>query len=331
MGGGFGQPMSGFGQPMGGFGQPFGGGFNQQPQYGGGFGQPFGGGFQQPQYGGGFGFQQPQYGGFGQQSSFGFQRSGSGSPYARQNPFQQPQQFQQPTANPATGVMPSEPLLANAGDVAYPGGTPGFNSRGGDGDTGGAYIPDETGQYDPNRGGFSSGTISPVQFQPAVNPSYGMVARPAVEPEPFYRSPYGGFGGPYGGSPYGGMFSGLGGFFGGGFQGIDPRAQAQMDLMNSRRSGFDRIGTFVPQQNQADQQAKILAAQQGQRPSVETDAEFNQRVAQKESEYYADLERTFGKERADQIRKKYPVNFSAGSTRGATGNMGSFDYRSYIG
>jgi hypothetical protein len=109
-----------------------------------------------------------------------------------------------------------------------------------------------------------------------------------------------------------------------------------MDLMDSRRSGFDRIGTFVPQQNQANQQAKLLAAQQGQQPSVETDAEFNQRIAQKESEYYADMERTFGKERADQIRKsghdgKGPINFAAGSTRGATGNMGSFDYRSYIG
>jgi hypothetical protein len=195
--------MGGFGQPMGGFGQPFGGGFNQQPQYGGGFGQPFGG------------YQQAQ-GGIGQQPSFGFQRSGFGSPYARQNPFQQPQQFQQPTANPATGVMPSEPLP--------PPSPPG------------ATISDETGQYDPNRGGFSSGTVTPVQIQPAVNPSYGMVARPAVEPEPFYRSPYGGFGGPYGGSPYGGMYGGLGGFFGGsGFQGMNQQAQAQQAALQNQR------------------------------------------------------------------------------------------------
>jgi hypothetical protein len=50
--------------------------------------------------------------------------------------------------------------------VAYPGGTPGFYSPGGGGYTGDAYIPDETGQYDPNRGGFSP----PMTVQPDPAP-----------------------------------------------------------------------------------------------------------------------------------------------------------------
>jgi hypothetical protein len=101
------------------------------------------------------------------------------------------------------------------------------------------------------------------------------------------------------------MYGGLGGFFGG-------RGQS----------------SFNPY---SQQQAQIFAMQQGQQPPVETDNEFNQRIAKRESDYYADLENIFGKERADQIRQRHPVNFAAGSTRGATGNMGIVDYRSYIG
>jgi hypothetical protein len=33
---------------------------------------------------------------------------------------------------------------------------------------GGAYIPDETGQYDPNRGSFSSGPIAPTYSEPSA-------------------------------------------------------------------------------------------------------------------------------------------------------------------
>jgi hypothetical protein len=34
--------------------------------------------------------------------------------------------------------------------------------------SGGAYIPDETGQYDPNRGSFSSGPIPPMYSEPST-------------------------------------------------------------------------------------------------------------------------------------------------------------------
>jgi hypothetical protein len=145
MGGqGYGNPFGGFGGGYDqGYGNPFsgfGGGYDQ------GYGNPFsgfGGG-----YGGGFGFQQPQFG--------GFQNQGPGNAYARQNPYQPPappQVSQQPPpgfelnpeyrelppgtigsfgsdsiryrpiqgANPATGILPSEPLSdPNAGKVKNP-------------------------------------------------------------------------------------------------------------------------------------------------------------------------------------------------------------------
>ena len=331
--GGFGPPMGGFGQPMGGFGgfgggfgQPFGGGFGfqppqygggfQQPQYGGGFGQPFGG-FQQPQYGGGFGFQPPQFG--------GFQNQGPGNAYARQNPYQPPAPPQPPQSQtPQFGVLGGENGFRNFPQQPPPGMEQNPYYKPSNRYTDDMRISDM--QYrpiqraNPATGVMPSEPISDPNYAPiseglpARDQFSGPVMRPAVNPS--YGSPYGGFGGPYGGSPYGGMFSGLGGFFGGmgGFQGIDQ--QYQQPRIQAQGEGL------MWQQNQANQQAKLLAAQQGQQPSVETDAEFNQRIAQKESEYYADLERIFGKERADQIRQKHPVNFAAGSTRGATGNMG---------
>jgi hypothetical protein len=200
----FGPPMGGFGGFGGGFGQPFGGGF-QPPQYNGGFGQPFGGGFQQPQYGGGFGFQPPQYG--------GFQNRGPGNAYARQNPYQPPtppQFSQQPPPgmelNPdyrprgpgmqTMDVRPSDEMfrpIQRANPVT-------------------GVMPSEP-ISDPNYAPISEGLPARDQFS-------GPVMRPAVMPS--YDSPYGGFGGPYGGSPYGGMFSGLGGFFGSPYGRFEP-------------------------------------------------------------------------------------------------------------
>ena len=73
------------------------------------------------------------------------------------NPFVSPERLSQfekeqeesraryATANPITGVMPSEPIPA-------PGDAP---------------IADETGQYDPNRGASGSGSVAPTYSEPA--------------------------------------------------------------------------------------------------------------------------------------------------------------------
>jgi hypothetical protein len=237
-------------------GQPFGGGFGfQPPQYGGGFGQPFGGGFQQPQYGGGFGFQPPQFG--------GFQNQGPGNAYARQNPYQPPappQFSQQPPpgmelnpdyrprgpgmqtmdmrpsdemfrpiqrANPATGVMPSEP------------------------------ISDPN--YAPTGGGLPARPNDQF-FGPVMTPTVEPEIRPAVMPS--YGSPYGGFGGPYGGSPYGGMFSGLGGFFGG--RGMFPFNQGFAVPSQNGPAEATRFNPSNPAdvQAQADAQKRQLQSEQ---------------------------------------------------------------------
>ena len=200
-GGGFGQPFGGGFQPPqygGGFGQPFGGGF-QQPQYGGGFG------FQPPQYGG---FQNQGPGNayarqnpyqppapppteFGVFNGFGVQGGENGfrnfpqrpPPGMELNPDYRPRGPGMQTmdvrpsdemfrpiqrANPATGIMPSEP------------------------------IPD------PNYAPISDGLPARDQFsgpvmRPAVNPSYG-------SPYGGFGGPYGGS--PYGGmfSGLGGFF-----------------------------------------------------------------------------------------------------------------------------
>jgi hypothetical protein len=69
----------------------------------------------------------------------------------------------------------------------------------------------------------------------------------------------------------------------------------------------------------SQQQSQLLALQQqGQQPFVETDDDFNKRVAKREADYYAEMESIYGKERANELRKlEGPINFAAGSTRGA--------------
>ncbi len=320
--GGFGPPMGGFGQPMGGFGgfgggfgQPFGGGFGfQPPQYGGGFGQPFGGGFQQPQYGGGFGFQPPQFG--------GFQNQGPGNAYARQNPYQPPappQFSQQPPpgmeqnpyykpsnrytddvrisdmqyrpiqrANPATGVMPSEPIS----DPNYAPTGGGLPARPNDQFFGPVMTP--TVEPQPATGtyvGESKTYTGPNALQDAqrdrvtrLAASEGLTydqymardAERSFAPNQFsnyqnqqiekqraalgFGNPYGGFGGPYGGSPYSGMYSGLGGFFGG--SGMSPFNQ----------------GLAVPNQNgNSSMNQQMMQALQSQRMPPPTSFNDDQR------------------------------------------------------
>jgi hypothetical protein len=127
--------------------------------------------------------------------------------YRGGDPFgltERPQLAPQPMPNPVTGVMPSEPLPdPNAGKVKNPyyydrfaNGAVGtadlkftdeqyispeqlenFNKYGNPyGNQGGAYIPDETGQYDPNRGGFSPPMTVQPEPVPMSPPSSPMIA-----------------------------------------------------------------------------------------------------------------------------------------------------------
>ena len=254
-GGGFGPPMGGFGQQFGGFqppqygggfGQPFGGGF-QQPQYGGGFGfqQPQFGGFQNQGPGNAYARQNPYQPPPGMEVNPNYQPSNRLSQDMRlgdrfsieggprnfdldtvrrlsENP---PLGFaerlggspQGARPNPATGILPSEPLSdPNAGKVK----NPYYYDRFANGAVGTADVKFSDREYvspeELNRFGTATSDMG----------MYDSMIRPAVTPS--YGSPYGGFGAPYGGSPYMGMLGGLGGFFGGnGFQGMNQQAQAQ--------------------------------------------------------------------------------------------------------
>jgi len=240
--GGFGQQPS-FGG-FGGFGQSpqYGGyGVPQQPQFGG-FGG-FGGGFgmPQPQYGG---FQQPQYGGFDDRFGGGFDRGfgqrGPGNAYARPFPGLQPQpapqppqygttdhkppwlqeimkrQAAQPTANPSTGVMPSEPLpdpnVIRSAVMPPIAEEPQFPV------TGGGYPSRDTTVY--------SQVIPPMMIQPDTGPQpqtgggypsrdqfYGQTLQPTMTYD-FSTGLSGGLGGMFGGyspMPYGG-YQPMGGY-----------------------------------------------------------------------------------------------------------------------
>jgi hypothetical protein len=106
--------------------------------------------------------------------------------------------------NPATGILPSEPLSdPNAGKVK----NPYYYDRFANGAVGTADVKFSDREYvspeELNRFGTATSDMG----------MYDSMIRPAVTPS--YGSPYGGFGAPYGGSPYMGMLGGLGGFFGG--------------------------------------------------------------------------------------------------------------------
>jgi hypothetical protein len=249
--GGFGQQFGGFQPPQygGGFGQPFGGGF-QQPQYGGGFGfqQPQFGGFQNQGPGNAYARQNPYQPPPGMEVNPNYQPSNRLSQDVRPSDMQfrpiqartgtdqpppgfelNPEYRELPPgtirslgsdsiryrpiqgANPATGVMPSEPIS----DPNYAPISDGLPARPNDQFFGPVMTP----------------AVGEPQIRSAVMPSYG--------------SPYGGFGAPYGGSPYMGMLGGLGGFFGGnGFQGMNQQARAQQMALENQRQ-FPQ-GSFNP-------------------------------------------------------------------------------------
>ena len=288
-GGGFGPPMGGFGQQFGGFqppqygggfGQPFGGGF-QQPQYGGGFGfqQPQFGGFQNQGPGNAYARQNPyqppappptQFGvfnGFGVAGGDnGFRNSPQQPPPGMEvNPDYQelkPGEFgvaggsasmrYRPIqgANPATGILPSEPLMdPNAGKVK----NPYYYDRFANGAQGTADVKFSDREYvspeELNRFGTATSDMG----------MYDSMIRPAVMPS--YGSPYGGFGAPYGGSPYMGMLGGLGGFFGG--RGMPFNQGFAVPNQNSPVEAT-RFNPFNPAdaQAQADAQKRQLQSEQ---------------------------------------------------------------------
>lgn len=244
------------------FGGGFGGGFGmpQFPQYGGGFGGGFGMP-QQPQYGGGFGGgfgqpQQPQFGG-------GFGQSGPGNAYARPFPGLQPQPAPPPQqltpppgmelnpdyydrfangrigtmdvrpsdnrfrpiqrSNPATGVMPSEPIPAPNDNFTVS--TQALIPATRDG-VSGYYTDGSMRNFVPNTptgGGYPSRDQSNQTFQvmPAVMPetptgggypsrdSFGTNLSPVIEPTGT------GYMSGMGGGLMGMLGGGLGGLYGG--------------------------------------------------------------------------------------------------------------------
>jgi hypothetical protein len=140
-------------------------------------------------------------------SAFGFAERLGGSPQGAR-------------PNPATGVMPSEPisdpnertfstqaLIRSTKDGVSGYYTDGSMSR---------FVPDER-QLGPA-----------IQPNPGFRGNFSGFGDTMRDQGVGFGNPYGGFGAPYGGSPYMGMLGGLGGFFGGnGFQGMNQQAQAQ--------------------------------------------------------------------------------------------------------
>ena len=118
-------------------------------------------------------------------SAFGFAERLGGSPQGAR-------------PNPATGVMPSEPI-SDPNELK-------FSTQ--------ALIRSTK---DGVSGYYTDGSMSRfVPDEPQAQQGVG------------FGNPYGGYGAPYGGSPYMGMFGGLGSLFGGnGFQGMNQQAQAQ--------------------------------------------------------------------------------------------------------
>ena len=191
--GGFGMPQIGFG----GFGMPqmgyggFGGGFGM-PQMGyGGYGGF--GGFGMPQMGFGLGSFGPQmgFGGYGNYGGFQPPQYGTTdykSPYLqdlinRQVPQPAVPPPPQNTGTSRSQVMPSEPIPDPGDGMFYTqalipatvGGVEGYYTDGSrrnfvpydKSQSGGAYIPDETGQYDPNRGNYGQ-VLAPTYSEPSA-------------------------------------------------------------------------------------------------------------------------------------------------------------------
>ena len=133
---------------------------------------------------------------------FGFAERLGGSPQGAQ-------------PNPATGVMPSEPI-SDPNER-------GFSTQ--------ALIRSTK---DGVSGYYTDGSMSRfVPDEPQAQQGFG------------FGNPYGGYGAPYGGSPYMGMFGGLGSLFGGnGFQGMNQQAQAQQAALQNQRLTWNKPSQF---------------------------------------------------------------------------------------
>jgi hypothetical protein len=130
---------------------------------------------------------------FSENPPFGFAERLGGSPQGAQ-------------PNPATGVMPSEPI-SDPNERT-------FSTQ--------ALIRSTK---DGVSGYYTDGSMSRfVPDEPQAQQGFG------------FGNPYGGYGAPYGGSPYMGMFGGLGSLFGGnGFQGMNQQARAQQMALENQR------------------------------------------------------------------------------------------------
>ena len=117
--------------------------------------------------------------------------------------------------NPATGVMPSEPISPpDEGRQSLTVVTPAIKDG-----MSGYYTDSSMNRFVPD--------------EPQAQQGFG------------FGNPYGGYGAPYGGSPYMGMFGGLGSLFGGnGFQGMNQQARAQQMALENQRQ-FPQ-GSFNP-------------------------------------------------------------------------------------
>jgi hypothetical protein len=260
-GGGYSTPFGGYGGFFEQYRTPFSG-------YGGGFSQPFA--LPQNPYNP-YGSQQ-----FNRQPPPGMEVNPNYQPSNRLSQDVRPSDMEfRPIqgANPATGVMPSEPisdpnertfstqaLIRSTKDGVSGYYTDGSMSR---------FVPDEPqaqqGSFGNNFGSADDQRSREIMNRSMTNPSSitaedrkfleqqdlrnqnsNMMQNQQIErqralsgfgaPYGGFSNPYGGYGAPYGGSPYMGMFGGLGSLFGGnGFQGMNQQARAQQMALENQR------------------------------------------------------------------------------------------------
>jgi hypothetical protein len=212
-GGGYSTPFGGYGGFFEQYRTPFSG-------YGGGFSQPFA--LPQNPYNP-YGSQQ-----FNRQPPPGMEVNPNYQPSNRLSQDVRPSDMEfRPIqgANPATGVMPSEPISdPNEGRQSLA-----VNTR--------ATINGVSGYYpDSSRSRFIPNEPQAQQGTPGFRGNFSGFGD-AMRDQGFgFGNPYGGYGAPYGGSPYMGMLGGLGSLFGGnGFQGMNQQAQAQQMALENQR------------------------------------------------------------------------------------------------
>jgi hypothetical protein len=164
--------------------------------------------------------------------------------------------------NPATGVMPSEPI-SDPNYAPTGGGLPARDQLSGpmlmaapqaqQGSFGNNFgsADDQRSREIMNRSMTNPSSITAedrkfLEQQDLRNQNSNMMQNQQIErqralsgfgaPYGGFSNPYGGYGAPYGGSPYMGMFGGLGSLFGGnGFQGMNQQARAQQMALENQR------------------------------------------------------------------------------------------------